>query len=117
MEGPLDWHEVPFPSCPDEDQRVRYLRAYKFIFDSKNWFLNVLMGVVCGLIPIIGGIVYSGYLFEVIDALHEDPDHHDFPDFDFNRFMTYLMRGLWPFLAELIITTVLIIPMAVVACG
>jgi hypothetical protein len=79
--------------------------------------MNVLMGVVCGLVPLVGNIVYSGYLFEVIDGLHDDPDHHDFPDFDFNRFMTYLMRGLWPFLAELIFAMVLVVPACVVACA
>src|SRR5439155_12579198 len=45
--GPLDWHHVPFPTCPTEGMRVQYMRAYQFILDSKNWFMNVLMGVVC----------------------------------------------------------------------
>ena len=89
---------------------MQYMRAYQFITDSKNYFMNVLMGVVCSLIPFIGGIVYDGYLFEVIDSLHEDPDHRDYPDFDFNRFTTYLMRGLWPFLANLILSLLVAVP-------
>jgi len=90
------------------------LRAYQFITDSKNWFMNLLMGVVCSLIPVIGDIVFNGYLFEVIDALHEDPDHVDYPDFNFNRFVTYLMRGLWPFLASLILGLILAIPIIII---
>ena len=94
---------------------MQYQRAYQFILDSKNWFMNVLMGVVCGLIPILGDIVFHGYLFEIIDALHEDPDHRDYPDFDFNRFMAYLMRGLWPFLAQLIFGLVVALPLVLLA--
>jgi hypothetical protein len=91
-------------------QRMQYMRAYQFIFDSKNWFMNILMGVVCSIIPIVGQIVFHGYLFEVIDSLHEDPDHTDYPDFDFNRFSIYLMRGVWPFLINLLVSVVLVFP-------
>src|SRR5262245_58216877 len=115
--APLDWNQVPFPTCPTEGLRVQYMRAYQFIRDSKNWFMNVLMGVVCNLIPVIGGIVFTGYLFEVIDSLHEDPDHRDYPDFDFNRFMAYIMRGVWPFLAALAINLVLAVPVVAVVYG
>ena len=31
-----------------------------------------------------------------------------FPDFDFNRFMEYLERGVWPFLAQLVVGFVML---------
>src|SRR5690349_19837341 len=46
---------------------VRYLRAYQYIFDSPKWGTNVLLLAVCYLIPIIGPLVGSGYLFDLVE--------------------------------------------------
>src|SRR5262249_40687387 len=43
------------------------------------------------------------YAFEVVESMHYLGDKN-FPDFDFNRFVKYLLRGLWPFLWQLILT-------------
>jgi len=91
------------------------MRSLQFITDRKNWKSNILMGAVCLLIPAIGQIVFSGYLFEVIEALQRDPDHVDYPDFDFNRFMEYLMRGIWPFLMSLVVGLIIAVPIMLVA--
>src|SRR6185312_11632434 len=48
---------------------VRYLRSYLFVFDSRNWVLNLLFISLCSFIPIIGPMVLTGYFFEVIDFL------------------------------------------------
>jgi hypothetical protein len=82
---------------------MKYLRAYKYLFDSPNWGLNLLFGSVCIFIPAIGGILLSGYGFEVLEAMHERKGDDKYPDFDFNRFVKYLLRGLWPFIWQLII--------------
>jgi hypothetical protein len=112
---------------------MRYWQSYRFVFNKPNWLTNLLLTSVCLLIPIVGQIVLIGYLFEVIDALlHRSPfeggrtvdDSDDaadseqvmdalpanddypsaqYPDFVFNRFADYLMRGVWPFLVRLII--------------
>src|SRR5215831_19005221 len=47
---------------------VRYLRSYLFVFDSRNWVVNLLFVILCLLIPIIGAIVVIGYFFEVIES-------------------------------------------------
>lgn len=69
--------------------------------------MNLLMTSVCLFIPIIGPIVLLGYQFEIIEALHRDPRQQCL-DFDFNRFVNYLQRGVWPFLVSLVSAVVLV---------
>jgi len=78
-----------------------YLRAYTYVFDSPRWFLNLLFELVCQLIPVIGPIVLLGYRYEVVQELHVSGGKR-YPDFDFNRFMAYATRGLWPFIVQLL---------------
>ncbi|MGH7170413.1 MAG: DUF4013 domain-containing protein [Gemmataceae bacterium] len=111
---------------------MRYWQSYRFVFKNPNWLTNLALGAVCSIIPIVGPIVFIGYCFEVIDVLlrrrqrqrsgalqapddplgewvmdalpvEEDHDSGSYPDFNFNRFSEYLMRGIWPFLAQLIV--------------
>src|SRR5262249_37943263 len=82
---------------------MQYLRSYLFIFDSPKWALNLLLGGVCLFIPAIGGLVVQGYCFEVIEALHRRRRDTDYPDFTFEKFVPYLVRGVWPFLVSLVI--------------
>ncbi|MFN4261527.1 MAG: DUF4013 domain-containing protein [Gemmataceae bacterium] len=82
---------------------MRYLRSYQFVFDSPKWHLNLLFGAVCQLIPVIGPIVFMGYMYQMIAVLHQRRTDQEYPDFDFNRFMPYLTRGVWPFLMSLIV--------------
>jgi hypothetical protein len=84
---------------------MRYLRSYQFIFDNPKWLTNVLMGVLAQVIPLVNVvaiIIFDGYLYEVVEAMHRRGDA-TYPDVDFNRLGKYLMRGLWPFLVRLII--------------
>jgi hypothetical protein len=82
---------------------MQYLRSYLFIFDSPKWALNLLLGSLCLLIPAIGGLLVQGYCFEVIEALHRRRRDTDYPEFTFEKFVPYLVRGLWPFLVSLVI--------------
>jgi len=81
---------------------MRYFDAYSFVFDSPRWAMNLLLGAVCLFIPIVGQIVLMGYQFEIIESLHRDPKRI-YPDFDFNYFVEYLKRGVWPFLVSLVV--------------
>jgi uncharacterized membrane protein YedE/YeeE len=97
---------------------MQYMRSVQFIMDRANWLTNILLCGVCHIIPIIGQIVVQGYLFEVIESLHRDPEHKEYPDFDFNRFMEYLTRGVWPFLMALVVGLVIGVPLGLFAgCG
>ena len=86
---------------------MRYIDSYRFAFQSDNWQKNLLLTSVCVLIPYVGIVVLLGYLFEVIEFKHRHGDEEPYADFDFNRFVDYLKRGLWPFLCSLVINAVL----------
>ena len=86
---------------------MRYIDSYRFAFQSDNWQKNLLLTTVCVLIPVIGMMVLLGYLFEVIEFKHRQGDEKPYADFDFDRFVDYLKRGLWPFLCGLVIAAVL----------
>jgi len=92
---------------------VAYMRMYNYVFDNPNWMMNVLFGALCGLIPIIGPLLLLGYQFDIIQTLLVTQGAR-YPDFDFNRFVDYLMGGLWPFLVQLIVSFVLMPCFAVV---
>lgn len=86
---------------------MRYIDSYRFAFQSDNWQKNLLLTSVCVLIPYVGIVVLLGYLFEVIEFKHRHGDEEPYADFDFNRFVDYLKRGLWPVLCGLVIGAVL----------
>lgn len=85
---------------------MRYLDSYGYIFRSPDWGTNVLLGGLCQLIPIVGPIVMWGYQFEIIDSLLRQSEAI-YPKFDFNRFVDYLKRGVWPFLVGLILGAIM----------
>jgi hypothetical protein len=84
---------------------MNYLRCYQFLFDSPKWFSNLLAGTVALLVPIVGPIVFLGYQFEILEALHLHGEV-GYPDFDTNRLSKYLMRGVWPFLVDMVVRLV-----------
>ena len=92
---------------------LQYGEAYRYVFANPNWLTNVLLVTVCQLIPIIGPMVMLGYQFEIIEALHRDP-RRLYPDFNFDSFVDYLKRGLWPFLVSLVAGMVIGIPLMVI---
>jgi hypothetical protein len=118
---------------------VNYLLAYRFVFRSRNWGMNLVWGGLCFLVPIVGPMVMVGYLFELIEWLHRRREEEklpwveptgvaaapeaairtepgasagafeyaapeQYPDFNVNRIQDYLMRGVWPFLVQLVVT-------------
>lgn len=97
--------EIGKPEAVAAFAGMRYFDAYSFVFDSPRWAMNLLFGAICALIPVVGAIVLWGYQFEIIESLHRDP-RRTYPDFDFNNFVEYLKRGVWPFLVALVVTLV-----------
>src|SRR5262245_57005870 len=89
------------PSAPPPG--MKYWRSYYYFFDSPKWTMNLLLGAVCIFIPVLGAIVFSGYGFESVEAMHRRGKDDQYPDFDFNRFVKYLTRGCWPFISQLIV--------------
>ncbi len=82
---------------------MKFWRSYFYLFDSPKWTMNLLLGALCTLIPVLGGIVFSGYGYEAVEGMHRRSKDDQYPDFDFNRFVKYLVRGCWPFIWQLIV--------------
>ena len=91
---------------PEEEVRIRYLYCYSAVFANPNWFMNLLLGGVCLMIPMVGPIVAMGYLYEVVEWLHRRRGSM-YPDFDFDRFVPYLSRGVWPWLVSFIVSIII----------
>jgi hypothetical protein len=84
---------------------MQYVKPFTYFASKKpNGLMNLLFGSICVLIPIVGAIVLLGYRAEMAEDLDKDPKLRDYPDFDFNRFIDYLTRGVWPFVMQLIVS-------------
>ncbi len=93
-----------------------YLRMFTYIFENPNWFTTVLLVTLIRFIPIIGALVTAGYQFEiVIGQVHTGGARY--PDFEFGKFVDYLLRGVWTFLVGLVCSLVLSPLFAVLACS
>jgi hypothetical protein len=84
-----------------EVRTMHYLEAYSYYFKSAKWWLNLLLGAVCVLVPIVGPMVLMGWAFVILERSPRQWDQDS--DFDANKLGTYLLRGLWPFLVQLVI--------------
>ncbi|MBP89742.1 MAG: hypothetical protein CMJ64_24060 [Planctomycetaceae bacterium] len=82
--------------------QMEYMRSIHYIFENPNWLQNILFTALCAFIPLIGPLVNYGYQFEIIETLHLRRGA-SYPDFDFNRFVDYLVRGLWVFLVAFVL--------------
>ena len=109
-------------------EKLEYLRAYQYIFDNPQWTTVLLLGALMMIIPVVGPLVFLGYTFFVIDSLLQSQGTR-YPVLDFNRFVDYLVRGVWPFLTALVVSLVIVpimiglwllvvlIPMAIAGVG
>src|SRR4051794_34256672 len=89
-----------------ESSKLEYSRAISYIFDNPNWLMNGLWSFLCQLvaqvIPVVPQMVLTGYQFEVFDELLASRGAR-YPDFNINRLQDYLLRGVWPILAALLV--------------
>lgn len=91
---------------------MNYTASITDFFKSPNWMMNLLLGGVCVLIPLIGPIVVLGWLITGFWS-RQDERFETFPEFDFSNFGKYLERGLWPFLVSFAVSmggTLVIMP-------
>ena len=87
-------------------EKIAYLDAIRFVFSHPEWFKNVLVGALCMLIPVLNQLVIFGYSYEITEMLHRRQTA-TYPLFSFNRFATYVVRGVWPFVISFIVQTIL----------
>ena len=82
---------------------MNYIDSFTDFFKSPKWMMNLLLGGVCVLIPIVGPMVLLGWLITGFWA-RQDQRFETFPEFDFSHFGKYLERGLWPFLVAFVVS-------------
>ncbi|HEX5790167.1 MAG TPA: DUF4013 domain-containing protein [Luteolibacter sp.] len=92
---------------------MNYTASITDFFRSQKWGTSLLLGAVCILIPMVGPIVLSGWALTQLWGRGPSSDPQGAPPFDFQHFSKYLMRGLWPFLVQLV-ASVVIIPVIMV---
>lgn len=87
---------------------MEYGRLLTFIFESPNWMMNLVWSALCMLLSgiVVGQLVMHGYQAQIMIASVINPNAI-YPDFDSNKIGDYLIRGLWMWLATLIISFVL----------
>ena len=76
----------------------------------------ILGALTAAGIPAVGPFVFMGWLITGFWG-RDDQRPETFPDFDFNHFVKYMERGLWPFLVSLVTSLVIAIPMMVLWFG
>ncbi|MEZ0274802.1 MAG: DUF4013 domain-containing protein [Roseimicrobium sp.] len=81
---------------------MNYIASITDFFKSPKWGMNLLLGMVAMIIPAVGPIVLAGWLITGFYGRKDDENPVTFPDFDFQNFVKYLERGLWPFLVNLV---------------
>jgi hypothetical protein len=82
---------------------VNYTDSITDFFKSPKWMMNLLLGGVCVLLPIVGPMVVLGWLITGFWA-RQDQNFETFPEFNFSHFGKYLERGLWPFLVAFVVS-------------
>ncbi len=87
-----------------------FVRMVTSPFKSPNWIMNLVWMFVCQLasVIVVGNLVTLGYLAEVAES-RSGGRSENWPDFNPDRFTDYLMRGLWPFLWNMIWTIPMIL--------
>lgn len=99
--------------------KIDFGGAFRFVLTNPNWMMALLWGSLCFLLSslIVPQIIFSGYLWEVIERLHKR-ETTSYADFDTNRLSDYLMRGVWPFLVQMLLSLVLVVLVVpLVMCG
>ena len=93
---------------------MNYGASVSDFFKSPKWMMNLLLGGVCLLIPVVGPMVVFGWLITGFWA-RQDENFETFPEFDFAHFGKYLERGVWPFLVAIVASmavSVVMVPLA-----
>ena len=83
---------------------MQYGKPYTYFINKPGGSTNLLYGSLLILssmvIPVLGQVVLLGYQAEAAEDLKDDPEIEAHPDFDWNKLVPYLSRGVWPFLMQ-----------------
>lgn len=100
---------IPTRSVDEQPRQtgIDFYESYAFVFRSRDWHLNLVLGFVCFLIAqffsilgLVAVVAYWGYTFQIAESRIKFPGSI-YPTFEFNRLGGYLHRACWPFLLTL----------------
>lgn len=92
---------------------MNYQASVTDFFKPQKWGMNMLLGAVCILIPMIGQLILAGWAITQLWGRGDDEHPSNYPPFDFQYFTKYLTRGLWPFLVQ-IACSIVIMPIIMI---
>lgn len=87
---------------------MKYTASVSDFFKAPQWGMNLLLGAVTLMIPVVGPIVLAGWHITGFWARRTRDEPEAFPPFDFQDFGKYLGRGVWPFLVNLVASLALV---------
>lgn len=93
---------------------MKYTHSVSDFFRPLAWRMNLLLGGVAMLIPMIGPIVLNGWHIAVFWTSPQRDGAEKSPPFVFDDILRYLERAIWPFLVSLVVGFTLVIPLAAV---
>ena len=86
------------PGGPTKEVSMQYMESVRFPTDNEKWVNNLLWGSLCMLstsvIPIVGQLIWMGYMFEIVERLHTHRSE-PYQEFTLDKLVDYLMRGVW----------------------
>src|SRR5690606_22826522 len=85
-------------------------------FEDVNWPMNLLLGSVLMLIPIVGPIVFMGWQLRIMQHLVQGKSS-PIPRFDFSDFGFYLGKGVIPFVVSLLVMLPFLILIMILVFG
>ena len=90
---------------------MQVMQAAKFFFQDEDWVMNMLMGTVFLIIPILGQIALGGWHAEIAQRL-ERGEEKPIPKLELNDLIKWFEKGVVPFVAQMLaVLPVLIIAM------
>lgn len=93
---------------------MNYSASLSDFFKSPKWGTNLLLGGVCMLIPVVGPLALMGWHAGALYGRKDKDDFLGYPEFNFSNLGTYIERGVWPFLVQMVVSLVLVPVMWVV---
>ncbi len=81
---------------------MNYMGGIDMIHRRPDWLGNAFLAGICMFIPVVGSLVLVGYTFECAEVLNRTRGAF-YPKFEFNRFSDYLIRGVGPFLVQMLL--------------
>jgi len=87
---------------------MNYGASLSDFFKSPKWGTNLLLGGVCMLIPVVGPLALMGWHAGALYGRKEKDDFIGYPEFNFSNLGTYIERGVWPFLVQMVVSMVMV---------